>query len=357
MSDGHIIFSNDPATPLENILVQYQPSKVFVLADTNTAEIVLPRLVKKSPAVAGSEVIVIGAGDVYKNIDSLADVWRSLTEGGATRRSVLINLGGGMVSDLGGFAAACFKRGIHFINIPTTLLAAVDASVGGKTGINFGGYKNEVGAFCQANAVIISTCFFDTLPYKELLSGYAEMLKHALLEDFAALDSLLSFEIDSESCSSEKFLEILRKSIAVKQAVVDEDPLELDRRRILNLGHTAGHAFETLALRRGCPVPHGYAVAWGLIVELVLSHMLYGLPTTVLYNLADFIRTHYGTFDVTCDDYPVILDIMGHDKKNKVHGVYNFTLLRLPGDAVCGVEVSSADIRNALDIFRDLFGI
>ncbi len=356
MSSG-IIFSNNPVSELDKIIAQYKPAKVFVLADTNTAKIVLPRLVEKSPVVAEFATIVIKAGDVYKNIDSLVDVWRALTESGATRSSVLINLGGGVISDLGGFAAASFKRGIRFINIPTTLLAAVDASVGGKTGINFGGYKNEVGAFCQANAVIISTCFFDTLPRRELLSGYAEMLKHALLEDSVALDSLLSFDIDRESCTSEKFLEILRKSIAVKQAVVDEDPLEHDRRRILNLGHTAGHTFEALALRRGCPVPHGYAVAWGLIVELVLSHMLYGFPTALLYNLADFIRTHYGTFDVTCDDYPVILDIMGHDKKNKVNGVCNFTLLRLPGDAVCGVEVSSADIRNALDIFRDLLGI
>lgn len=332
--------------------------KVFVLVDANTASFVLPALAGQSRAVAGATVIRCKAGDANKNIESLAAVWKSLTDGGATRLSVLVNVGGGVVTDLGGFAAATFKRGIHCINVPSTLLGAVDAAVGGKTGINFGGYKNEVGVFSEAEAVVVSTVFFSTLPAPQLLSGYAEMLKHGLLEGRAALGRLLEFgPLPERGCDLAGLLPLVEESVAVKARIVSEDFEERGLRKALNLGHTAGHAFETLALERLSPVPHGYAVAWGLVVELVLSHLQKGFPSALLSELAAFVRDNYGSFDISCDDYPRLLEIMSHDKKNLSPEAVNFTLLEDAGRPVTDCTASAEQIKAALDIYRDFMGI
>ena len=293
-------------------------------------------------------------GDAHKELAAVAAVWQQLSDGGATRSSVVINLGGGVVTDLGGFAAATFKRGVRFINVPTTLLGAVDAAVGGKTGFNFNGLKNEIGAFREAECVIISSSLFATLPRVELLSGYAEMLKHALLKSSDCIGQILQYDIDAGS--HEALLPLLRESVEVKRAIVAQDPLESGLRRALNLGHTAGHAFESLALHRGEPVPHGYAVAWGLVVELVISHVLYGFPSTDLYGIARFIYEHYGNCRLTCDDYPFLLHAMRHDKKSR-DGELNFTLLRRPGDVAIDSVVDEENVKNALDIFRDMMHI
>lgn len=267
---------------------------------------------------------------------------------------MVINIGGGVVTDMGAFAAATFKRGIRFVNVPTTLLAAVDASVGGKTGINFLQYKNEIGVFKEAMEVIISTKFFSTLPQEELLSGYAEMIKHALIGHPEALGKMLSVAPDKESLSSDAFLATLEESVAVKRRIVDEDPTEKGLRKALNFGHTAGHAFESFALRQGVPVPHGYAVAWGMVVELLISHIVLGFPTSAIYPVASFVKENYGAPRITCDDYPALLDIMGHDKKNHVPGEINFTLLRKPGEPVTDCHTEKGNITAALDLFRDL---
>lgn len=354
-----IIFDNHPAAALEALIDEMNPSGVFVLVDTNTEYFVWPKLREQAgKRLSGAELITVKSGDLNKNIESLAGVWRALNRRGASRGSLLVNLGGGIVCDLGGFAAATFKRGIRFINVPTTLLAAVDASVGGKTGINLDGYKNEIGVFRPADAVVVSTCFFSTLSDHELLSGYAEMLKHALLEGPAALAEALAAEPDKATVSSDDFLPVLRRSIEFKQAVVESDPCEKGLRRVLNLGHTAGHAFETFAMTvRHAPLSHGHAVALGLCVELVLSHLLEGFPTDRMYPFVEYVKRHYSPLAVTCDDYPALLDIMSHDKKNPDPANISFTLLRAPGDAVAGVTVAPDDIRAALDIYRDLFGI
>lgn len=343
-----ITYTNQVGAALDRALASTDCFGLFVIADTNTARLVLPRI--DSEWLRQATPIVIPASDEHKTLDTLASVWQALSDGGATRHSVVVNVGGGMVTDLGGMAAATFKRGIRFINIPTTLLAAVDAAVGGKTGINFNGLKNEIGAFAPANEVIISTCFLDTLPRQELRSGYAEMVKHAMLsgpQDFA---DVLSHEPSTDE--PDHLLQLLETSVAVKQRIVEQDPTEQGLRRALNLGHTVGHALESLALQQGRTVPHGYAVAWGLVTEVVLSHMLLQFPSTDLHRLAAFVREHYGTPGITCDDYPALLELMRHDKKSR-QGEINCTLLRHIGDPVIDNPITDDDIKTALDIMRD----
>lgn len=346
----HIIYSNNLSEAIGQALDSLgQYNRLFLITDSNVQSCVLPGI-----ALPTHTRIVLQPGDAHKELAAVAAVWQQLSDGGATRSSVVINLGGGVVTDLGGFAAATFKRGIRFINVPTTLLGAVDAAVGGKTGFNFNGLKNEIGAFREAECVIISSSLFATLPRVELLSGYAEMLKHALLKSSDCIGQILQYDIDAGT--HEALLPLLRESVEVKRAIVAQDPLESGLRRALNLGHTAGHAFESLALHRGEPVPHGYAVAWGLVVELVISHVLYGFPSTDLYGIARFIYEHYGNCRLTCDDYPFLLHAMRHDKKSR-DGELNFTLLRRPGDVAIDSVVDEENVKNALDIFRDMMHI
>ena len=355
MKHQDLIFSNDVASQLDALVEKYNPSKLFVLVDANTRQLVLPKLTCESTAIAKALVIEIEAGDKNKNIESLMHIWSQLVEGGATRKSLMINLGGGVVTDIGGFAGATFKRGIRFINVPTTLLSAVDAAVGGKTGINFHGYKNEIGAFCEAEAVIISTCFLATLSGEELLSGYAEMLKHGLISNADTYNRLLANDV--ANINAEDMLQLLQESVMVKKRVVEEDPTEKGIRRALNLGHTAGHAFESLALQRKSPIPHGYAVAWGLVVELVLSNMQLQFPSSELTRLATYIYENYGAFQITCDDYQALIEFMRHDKKNDSANEINFTMLKSVGDIHIDCNAKEDDIKAALDIYRDFMHI
>ncbi len=353
----NLIFSNDVSGNIDAIAKELSPTGIYVIADVNTATFVVDRLAKTSTAIAGAHRITVKSGDINKTIESVTDIWKELNRQGATRNSLVINIGGGMVTDMGGFAAATFKRGLRFVNIPTTLLAAVDASVGGKTGINFNQYKNEVGLFCNAHAVIISTCFFDTLPREEILSGFAEMIKHAIIDANVGLGDLLRSDISAGTYTGNNFLEHVRRSVMVKQDIVSKDFKETGLRRILNLGHTVGHAFESHALRHGIPIAHGYAVAWGLVTELLISHMTLGLPTDIIYPLAKFIYENYGAYEISCDDYPSLLQLMGHDKKNESPDAITFSLLRDIGVIETGITVDPDTIRAALDIYRDLMHI
>ena len=345
-----LVFTNDIDATIEQMYSTAKYDGCFVLCDTNTEKVVLPQI--KSPIIKQAKVITIEAGDTHKNIESLCHVWQKLSDMKASRSSLLINLGGGMVSDLGGFAAATFKRGIEFVNIPTTLLAAVDAAVGGKTGINFNGLKNEVGVFAPAHTVIISTLFFKTLPREELLSGYAEMLKHSLIDAPEHYNRLLDFDI--LNYDAEELLQLLRHSVNIKNRIVAEDPDEKGVRKALNLGHTVGHAFESHALHHGNPIPHGYAVAWGLIAELVLSHRRFAFPSNSIYDMARYIEQCYGSYFITCDDYDELYNYMLHDKKNE-NGVINFTLLCNIGEPIINCPTDRKEIDVALDMYRDLF--
>ena len=344
-----VIYSNDINNTLEGLIANGDFNRVFVLTDTNTARVALPLL-----DLDGIIPITIPAGEENKNLDTVQAVWQALIDGGATRQSLLVNLGGGMVTDLGGFAAATFKRGIRFVNCPTTLLGAVDAAVGGKTGIDHGGLKNEIGVFAEASHVIVSACFFATLPEAELRSGFAEVLKHAMLSSTDSFKTLLHTNIGN--LSPDQWLDLLRQSIPVKQGIVAQDPTEQGLRRVLNLGHTVGHAFESLALQRGKPVPHGYAVAWGLVTETVLSRLEAGFDGMLLNDLALMVRDTYGAFNITCDDYPALLAFMHRDKKSR-NGEINCTLLHSCGNPQPGITITDDQMTAALDIYRDLMGI
>lgn len=347
-----IVLSENICAETDRVVAAIGPDRVYVLTDETTGRLCRPLLAAAS-SLAGATWLSIAPGDEHKTLASLADVWRALSAGGASRRSLLVCLGGGMVTDLGGFAAATFKRGIACVNIPTTLLAMVDAAVGGKTGINLDGLKNEVGAFSSPRAVVIDTEFLRTLDDRNLRSGYAEMLKHGLISSREMLVSLLRFDIASPDYA--RLQTMVAESIAVKEDVVRRDPHEHGLRKALNLGHTAGHAFESLALARQQPVLHGYAVAWGLVCELYLSHLKAGFPLDELRRTVGYIAARYGRFAFGCDDYDDLLSLMRHDKKN-VGGVINFTLLEQPGQVRLDCTATREEICESFDFFRESLG-
>jgi 3-dehydroquinate synthase len=320
---------------------------LFLLADNNTQNQCLP-LIQSLPEIQAAKKFAIPPGDENKNLDSLTQVWKFLSDNKANRKSLLINLGGGMLTDLGGFAAATFKRGIRFVNIPTTLLGAVDAAVGGKTGINFSGLKNEIGAFAPAVAVLIDSNFFKTLDNTQFLSGFAEMLKHSLLRLEGDLNELLSFDLNE--VNYKQLNHLLLESVQIKERIVDEDPTEQGIRKALNLGHTFGHAFESLAFEMKRPVHHGYAVAWGLVCELYLSFVKFEFDKNVLLRLARFVKEYYGVFAFDCKNYQRIYELMQHDKKNEA-GAVNFTLLKNIGEIQINQTADRKEIEEALDFY------
>ena len=355
MDRQKVIISNDLQQALSNAIAECPHDKLFVLVDETTHQLCLP-VIAGFDCMQEAQCIVIGATDTHKTLDTLSHVWAELQRMGATRHSLLINLGGGMVTDLGGFAASTFKRGLAYINIPTTLLSMVDASVGGKTGINFGGLKNEIGVFNNANSVILDTIFLKTMDQENILSGYAEMLKHGLISEEKMWAELLTFNLDhQDGLDNLEFLvqlgRMLADSVAVKQRIVTEDPTEHGIRKALNLGHTAGHAFESLALERK-PILHGYAVAYGLVVELYLCCVKTGFPQDKMRQTVASIKEHYGRMPITCDDYPKLIELMHHDKKN-VGTDINFTLLGGIGDIRINQTATEEDIKEALDFYRE----
>ena len=344
-----VVISGNLERDLVNAISECEHDRIFVLTDETTQQLCWPKI-KNFKALKNSTPIIIKATDTHKNLDTLSQVWQALSNGGATRHSLMINLGGGMVTDLGGFAASTFKRGIDFINIPTTLLAMVDASVGGKTGINFGGLKNEIGVFSDSRFVIINTQFLDTLDHDNICSGYAEMLKHGLISDERTWAELMTFDLDNPDLS--QLQRMVAESIKVKERIVEADPHEHGIRKALNLGHTMGHAFESFAMRRGTPILHGYAVAYGLISELYMSARKTAFPTDRMHQTVRFIRENYGTFNITCDDYPTLIELMHHDKKN-TSGIINFTLLGNVGDIRINQTANEEEIKEAIDFFRE----
>lgn len=344
-----VIVSGNLERDLVNAIAECEHDKIFILTDQTTHDMCLPKL-QNFLCLKGAQSIVIKAGDTNKTLDSLAEVWTALSQGGATRHSLMINLGGGMVTDLGGFAASTFKRGIDFINIPTTLLAMVDASVGGKTGINFGGLKNEIGVFSDSKFVIINTQFLDTLDHDNICSGYAEMLKHGLISDNKHWAELVGFNLAQPDLA--QLQRMVAESIKVKERIVTEDPHEHGIRKALNLGHTVGHALESFAMKHGRPVLHGYAVAYGMVCELYLSARKTDFPTDKMHQTVRFILDHYGRLPYTCDDYPELLELMLHDKKN-TSGIINFTLLGGIGDIRINQTATKEEIEEALDFLRE----
>ncbi len=352
MDKQKVIICEEKNENLKRAIKNCPHDKLFILTDEHTHRLCLPQL-QETGALQEVTEIIIGAEDVHKTLETLASVWMALSKGEATRHSLMINLGGGMVTDLGGFAAATFKRGIAYINIPTTLLAMVDAAVGGKTGINFNGLKNEVGAFAPAAAVLIETDFLRSLDQRNFLSGYAEMLKHGLISTTEHWAELLTF--DTCSLDYNRLKHMVKQSIQVKERIVLEDPHEHGLRKALNLGHTVGHAFESMALAENRPVLHGYAVAWGLVCELYLSCLKTGFPKDKMRNTVQFIKENYGTFYLECRHYERLYELMRHDKKNTA-GIINFTLLEDVGKITLNQTADKETIFDMLDFFRETMG-
>ena len=348
MCKQEILLSEHLAETLRTALDKCAYDKLFVLTDEHTRELCLPLVDTCLPA--GRELITIAPGDCHKNLETLAYVWNELSNRKGTRRSLMLNLGGGMVTDLGGFAAATFKRGITYINIPTTLLAMVDASAGGKTGINFNGLKNEIGAFSPARFVLLDTEFLRSLDDENIRSGYAEMLKHGLISDTGHWAELLNF--DPARPDYDALRSLVSRSVSIKERIVEQDPREKGIRKALNFGHTAGHAFESLALKQGRPRLHGYAVAWGIVCELYLSCLRTGFPKDKLRQTVQFIKETYGTFDFDCKQYDRLYEFMTHDKKNESDAV-NFTLLADVGDIRINQTAGREEIFGMLDFYRE----
>lgn len=333
---NEVVFTRDAGAEVGRRLKEVLPRDVFVLADGHSQSCCMERLgLERIPE---AQRITLAAGEESKSLENAARIWSMLSERKARRNSVLLNVGGGMITDIGGFAASCFKRGIRFLNVPTTLLAQVDASAGGKTGINFGGLKNEVGTFAFPEAVVIDNGFLASLPERQRLSGFAEMLKHALLADEEHLAKVMG--ADAAQAETEGFLSLIRESVAVKAAIVQQDPREKGLRKALNFGHTVGHAIESAALGRKTEVFHGEAVAYGLIAELFLSVRKTGFDGKRYEAVRTFIRDRYPACPAVGEPEE-LYERMLHDKKNEREGV-NFTLLRRPGeietDRYCGRE-------------------
>ncbi|MGL5681969.1 MAG: 3-dehydroquinate synthase [Marinifilaceae bacterium] len=323
---GNIIFTQHVGSEVRKLVHKYGAEHCFMLLDENGHKSCFPYFYECG--LLPNHVMVIPSGELQKNMETVARIWEFLVTHGATRHALMINVGGGVITDMGGFAASCFKRGMTFVNIPTTLLAQVDASVGGKTGVNFLDLKNEIGVFSLPYKVFIDNCFLKTLSAEEILSGYGEMLKHALLSSTDEVNEVLNMRLGD--IGSAHNLELIRRSVEVKAAIVEEDPREEGIRKALNLGHTVAHALESAAFAVNKPVSHGMAVALGLIVELRLSVMKLDFPEGWYNRVRKYILEHYPAYPMPIDA-EVLCDYMTHDKKNDDRGI-NFTLLLEPGE-------------------------
>ena len=343
-------------TQLSTLLSDLPQGQLFMLTDSHTKEHCLPLFAEFIGDIP-YHVLTLEAGEEHKNLASVQVVWDFLFQHHATREAILINLGGGMITDLGGFAAATYMRGIRFVNIPTTLLAMVDASSGGKTGFDYQGVKNAIGTFTPPLATLIHPEYLHTLPAKELLSGFAEMLKHALIASKEEWVKLL--QLAQEELQQDKWVEALsttgalQASMAIKEKVVAQDPRETGWRKILNFGHTIGHAIESAALDNN-PQPHGYCVLWGMVAEVYLSVVKLGCPRDILQQLTQLMLQYYGRPQCNCKQREQLIQRMYQDKKNSANQTPNFTLLRAVGEPVINQYVTQPEIDEALEYLFSL---
>ncbi|WP_372744175.1 3-dehydroquinate synthase [Lutibacter sp.] len=320
----YVNFQEEGYKKLNSFVASYKPSIIFVLVDENTNENCLPNLMQLLECETTIEIIEIESGEENKNLETCSGVWHALTELGADRKSLLINLGGGVITDLGGFVASCFKRGIAFINIPTTLLSMVDASVGGKTGVDLGVLKNQIGLFSDPEMVLIDTAYLETITERELRSGLAEIIKYGISYDAKLWDEIKAYN----DLTIKNITKLIHRSIEIKNEVVTEDPKEAGLRKILNFGHTLGHAIESYFLETESKekLTHGEAIVIGMITETFISQKLLNFPESKLIEIKEVLLKIYGKVTIETTDYQPILDLLIHDKKN-VGGKVNFVLL------------------------------
>lgn len=323
--DEYTIYIGNFGPALRQFLNDSEYSKIFVLVDENTALHCLP-LLQSELANYTLEPIQIKAGERFKNIETCQDIWQQFMRAKADRKSLCINLGGGVIGDMGGFCASTFKRGMDFIQMPSTLLSQVDASIGGKLGIDFMQVKNSIGLFKNPKAVFIDPNFLKTLSDRELRSGFAEVIKHSLIADSLQWAELKKIR----NLKSIDWTEIIEPSLQIKKRIVEQDPFEKGIRKALNFGHTIGHAIEGIALESDQPLLHGEAIAIGMICESYLSYKLIGLKEEALHHISAFIIATYGFYFLQEHNFDAFLQLMKNDKKNE-NSQINFSLIAPPG--------------------------
>jgi 3-dehydroquinate synthase len=331
---------------LSQFLAQNAYDKIAVLVDEHTNKHCFPLIASLLPK--GSLKIQIKSGEEHKTIATCEKVWEALTRANMDRHGLMINLGGGVIGDLGGFCASTYKRGIDFIQIPTTLLAQVDASVGGKLGIDFHGLKNHIGVFQLPKTVLIDHAFIQSLPERQQRSGFAEIIKHCLIRDGHMWDQIshLSFE-------ETDLAKLIAHSVAIKQAVVEEDPKEKGLRKILNFGHTLGHAIETYLMDLGKrKILHGEAIACGMIMEAFLSYERGLIELSDLESIETYLFETYGRVVLKEEEIPAILKLTAQDKKNKGSEI-RFSLLTGLGDCGYDIPVSSSEMKMAIQYYMN----
>ena len=340
---------NDDFSQLNNYLAIEKYSKIFILVDENTHEHCLPILLGNLETTLEFEIIEIEAGEDLKTIETATHLWEILAEFQTDRKAILLNLGGGVVTDLGGFVASTYKRGIHFVNIPTTLLGMCDASIGGKTGIDHGFLKNVIGTFSEPKSIFIYPPFLKTLPFSELRSGFAEMLKHGLIADKKHWNDLISIE----NLTPDSVFPYINTSMMIKEKVVKEDFTEQNVRKILNFGHTIGHAVESLFLQDGNAIPHGEAVAIGMICETHLSYLSGFIAEHTANEIITEIRKFYPYRSIDSFSMDDILAIIKNDKKNSGETI-NFSLLDEIGNAIYDCNIPQNAIISSLHYYQKL---
>lgn len=345
---GYKVYFEEDLKSLESFISQKEYSQVLILVDRNTNDYCLPVLQSALPNLVDYDIIEIDPGEENKNIDFCIGVWKTMLDFGADRKALMINLGGGVVTDMGGFAASTYKRGIDFVQIPTTLLAQVDASVGGKTGIDMDNVKNIIGTFTQPQAVFINPRFLDTLDERQRVSGFAEVIKHGLIQD-------QDLYKDCKQVSISKIdPEIIYRSVTIKNNIVLQDPKEQGVRKILNFGHTIGHAIEGYSLMKdNNPLLHGEAIAIGMICEAWLSHQHTGLSAIELQDITHELLHRFPRYNYDSNSYGELLDLMKNDKKNEV-GKIGFALLEKIGRATFNIFLSEDAIKSALDYYLNV---
>lgn len=345
-----IIYSRKLVQELLPFIERYGKWKVFLATEETVNELWITKYDDFFKSY-GVQKVVIAAGESSKKIESVAQIWQFLSVNGGDRKSLLINIGGGMLTDLAGFAASTFKRGIDCLNVPTTLLSQVDASVGGKTGFNFNGLKNEIGTFKEPIAVLINTDFLKTIDKDNFISGYAEMIKHGLIYSPEHLAELKTF--DFTNIDYDILQEIIRHSVNVKEYFVANDLTENNIRKALNFAHTVSHAFESLAMEQKRPILHGFGVACGIVAELFLSLKICNFPEKDFLELSKWILDVYGKFEIREADFDRLYELMTHDKKNE-QGRINFTLLPKVGEIAINQNCDKTLIFDALKYYMDL---
>ena len=352
-SNGYSIFiGNEAFDTVRSYLHQYEfkENKIFLLVDEHSRKYCLPRLMSNIQLFQQVHILEVPPGEETKNLDTCRKLWQELTDNGADRNSVLINLGGGVISDLGGFIASTFKRGIRYVNIPTTLLSMVDASVGGKVGIDMNGLKNQIGLFSNPQAVFVIPEFLDTLPERQFKTGFAEIIKHAMIYEKHYWEDLT----EKSLAEITDWREIIEWCIEIKNYFVTEDPLDKGFRKVLNFGHTIGHAVETYSLQHDDElISHGEAVAIGLVCESFISQKITGLPKDQFEDIARYILSNFDHYPFKLENFDFVLESIRHDKKNVGSNV-NFTLLTSIGNSLINQVVEMNIIRESLIYYHNM---